>query len=156
MLIAFLCSSCYSFKGTSIPQGVKTYYIPDVSLVDLSAPPETPIDFREKLRGKIRRQSNLNWTDTDPQVEFICTISRFDVLTASAGADAIVEQNTLKITVNVEYVTNYDEEEGWEKSFTETYNFDANEDLSQVQNQYIDNIFDRITEQIFLQAFAQW
>jgi hypothetical protein len=57
ILIAMILISdgCYSFKGTSIPVEVTTFYIGLFDNQVPSATPTLPRDFTEKLRDKIRR-----------------------------------------------------------------------------------------------------
>lgn len=156
IVIIMTFASCYSFKGISIPPEVSQYYVNQVKLTALDAPATITEVFRETLRTKVRQQSSLSWQETDPDIEFLATISNYNVSTEAAGEGSTVTLNKLSITVNVEYIDNTDEDRNWKKNFNYGVPFDPNIDFRSNQDAFIDDIFDQITEQIFNEAFAQW
>ena len=136
--------SCYSFRGVSIPPDVKTFYVRQVRLSDFAAPPDSPEKFMEQLREKIRSQSSLKWNEIDPQIEFDCEITGFRVSNEANQQGNEVSLNKLTISVRVAYINNTDEDENWNKTVSFGIPFDPNEDLLEVQDGYIDNIFEQI------------
>lgn len=148
--------SCYSFKGISIPADVKTFYVRQVRLSDFGAPADSPERFMEQFRQKIRSQSSLKWDDTNPHIEFDCEISSFRVSNEGNQQGNEVSLNKLTITVKVEYINTNDEDENWNKSFSFGIPFDPSEDLQAVQDGYIEDIFEQISENIFNDAFTNW
>lgn len=149
-------TGCYSFKGVSIPAEVKTFYVPAVKLTDYSAPPDSPERFMEQFRQKVRSQSSLQWDETNPDIEFDCSITGFRVSNEGSRAGNEVSLNKLTISVKVDYLDNTNEEENWTKTFSFGLPFDAAQDLQEVQDGYIEDIFDQITENIFNDAFTNW
>ena len=149
-------SSCYSFKGVSIPADVKTFYVRQVRLTDFAAPADSPERFMEQFREKIRSQSSLKWNDTDPHIEFDCEISSFRISNEGNQQGNEVSLNKLTISVKVEYINNNDEEENWKKTVSFGIPFDPSEDLQEVQDGYIEDIFEQISENIFNDAFTNW
>ena len=156
LFISIVLSSCYSFKGISIPLDVKTFYLPPVQLTDYSAPPDTPEKFMEQMRQKIRSQSKLKWNETDPHIEFECSIVGFRVSNEGNQAGNEVSLNKLTISVKVNFFNNNTEEDDWTKTFSFGIPFDPSQDLQEVQDGYIDDIFEQITENIFNEAFTDW
>ena len=156
LFISIVLSSCYSFKGISIPPDVKTFYLPPVQLTDYSAPPDTPEKFMEQMRQKIRSQSSLKWNETDPHIEFECSIVGFRVSNEGNQAGNEVSLNKLTISVKVNFFNNNTEEDDWTKTFSFGIPFDPSQDLQEVQDGYIDDIFEQITENIFNEAFTDW
>lgn len=154
-LVVNFCS-CYSFRGVSIPADVNTFYVRQVRLTDFAAPPDTPERFMEQYRQKVRSQSNLKWDEIEPHIEFDCEISSFRVSNEGNQQGNEVSLNKLTITVKVKYINNLDEEENWDKSFSFGIPFDPSEDLQEVQDGYIEDIFDQISENIFNDAFTNW
>lgn len=156
VLLLVVFSGCYSFRGVSIPADVKTFYVAPVQLTDYSAPPDTPEKFMEQLRQKIRTQSELRWNEDDPNIEFECSITGFRISNEGAREGNEVSLNKLTITVKVNYFNYNNEEEDWTKNFSFGIPFDASQDLEEVQDGYIDDIFDQISENIFNDAFTNW
>ena len=147
---------CYSFKGISIPADVKTFYVQKVKLTDFKAPPDTPELFMDQFRQKVRSQSSLTWNDTDPHIEFDCTITGFNVSNEGNRSGNEVSLNKLTITISVNYINNNNEDDNWKKNFSFGIPFDPSQDLQEVQDGYIEDIFDQIAENVFNDAFTNW
>lgn len=157
ILASIIFVGCYSFKGISIPADVKTFYVQKVKLTDYIAPPDTPERFLDQFRQKIRSQaSDLKWDDVNPHIEFDCTITGFKVTNEGDRAGNEVSLNKLTISVMVNYINNNNEDDNWNKSFSFGLPFDASQDLQEVQDAFIEDIFDQITENIFNDAFTNW
>ena len=147
---------CYSFKGISIPADVSTFFVQQVKLTDFKAPPDTPERFMEQIRQKVRSQSSLTWNEIDPDVEFDCTITGFNVTNEGNSQGNQVSLNKLTIVVNVDYINNNNEDDNWNKSFSFGLPFDPSQDLQEVQDDFIEDIFDQISENVFNDAFTNW
>ena len=154
--LVIFCVGCYSFRGINIPPGINTFYIPQVGLDDFQAPPDLPEKFMEALRAKVRNQSPLLWEDENPDVQFDCSVKSFRVNNRGATAANQVAFNELVISVKVDYVNNVDESDTWSKNFSFNVPFDPATDLQTVQNDFIDEIFEQISEQVFNEAFTNW
>jgi hypothetical protein len=149
-------TGCYSFKGISIPADVKTFYVQQVKLTDFKAPPDTPERFMEQIRQKVRSQSSLTWNENDPDVEFDCTVTGFNVTNEGNSQGNQVSLNKLTIVVNVDYINNRNEDDNWNKSFSFGLPFDPALELQDVQDDFIEDIFDQISENVFNDAFTNW
>ena len=158
MVLGVVLQSCYSFRGVSIPADVNTFFVRQVRLspsVQL-APADSPERFMEQFREKIRSQSDLKWNDTDPHIEFDCEITGYRVSNEGNQQGNEVSLNKLTISVKVGYINNNDEEEDWSKTYSFGIPFDPSEDLQEVEDGYIQDIFDQIGENIFNDAFTNW
>lgn len=163
LLICFYLSqiSCnpsfgYSFKGISIPADVKTFYVELFENQDASAVPTLPRDFTEKLKDKIRRESNLQYNDTEPDIEFSGAITRFQVTAEAPKADEEIGFNKLTIAVNVSFENNNDEKAAWKQQFTFDDFFAPEQNLLDVQENLINNITDELVDRVFNKAFTNW
>ena len=156
IIIAVTLNSCYSFRGVSIPSDVNSFYVRQVKLTDFAAPADTPERFMEQFRQKVRSQSTLKWNEVDPHIEFDCSITSFKVSNEGDQQGNQVSLNKLTISVKVAYINNNDEDENWNKTFSFGIPFDPSEDLQEVQDGYIEDIFDQISENIFNDAFTNW
>lgn len=149
-------TGCYSFKGISIPADVNTFYVQQVKLTDFKAPPDSPERFMDQFRQKVRSQSSLTWDDTNPHIEFDCTITGFNVTNEGNREGNEVSLNKLTIVLKVNYINNNNEDDNWSKNFSFGIPFDPTQDLQEVQDGYIEDIFEQISENIFNDAFTNW
>lgn len=156
IMVLFCAVGCYSFKGISIPDGMQDFYVEEVKLNTLDAPPNITYTFRETLRSKVRNQSRLTWDEENPDAEFLCTIMNYSITTEAAREGNTAALNKLTITVSAEYINNQNEDDTWKKNFSYSIPFDPTIDIQTNQDAFIADIFDQITEQIFNEAFAQW
>lgn len=162
LAISFTLPGClikgngYSFQGISIPPDVNTYY---VELFENQAPaavPTLPRDFTELLKDEIRRESRLQYSDVDPDIEFSGAITGFRVTAEAPKADEQIGFNKLTITVQVNFISNKDEKANWKQQFSFEDFFGANENLLDVQDGLIQNINNELVDRIFNRAFTNW
>lgn len=151
-------SSCffYSFKGTSIPAEVKTYFVERFDVRASSAIPTVGQTFSEALKDKIRAQSNLNQSDENPDIEFKGVVTDYYVSSEAPQAGETTAFNRLSITLSVEYIYYKNEEKNWKENFRSFADFGSNVNLIDVQDQLIDAIQEEMIEKIFNRAFNDW
>lgn len=156
VLLILTFSSCYSFKGISIPPEVNTFAVIDFINKEPDAPLDIEITFSEQLRSKVRNESRLRQVDVDPDIQFEGEITSFRVEAEAPKEGNTVDLNKLIIGVKVSYKNNIIEGEDWNKSFSKFRTFSSASDLSDVQDDLIEEIFDQITESVFNEAFTDW
>lgn len=154
-----LVSSCYSFRGISIPEAVETAYVPNFRNNALTAPPTLFLDMTEALRDKVRDEARLIVSEEEPDIEIRGTLVDFRVTAegASPAGDvaAFAKDNRLTIVVAIEYIDLRDPQaEGWKSNFSEFYEFPGSQSLASVQDEAIEFLTDQINEKIFNRAFA--
>ena len=156
LLSLFLLSGCYSFKGTSISPDVKTFYVAPFDNNAPDAPPTLPIEFSEALRAKILNESRLVLDEENPDVEFVGAITTWRVSSEAPKPGELVAFNRLTIGVRVEYINHRNEEENWKSNFAYFADYDATQNLLDVQDQLIEAINEELVNQIFNKAFTNW
>lgn len=149
-------SNRYSLKGISIPADVKTYYVSRFKNNALNAPPTLAIQIEEALKDKIRRESPLVSNESEPDIEFNGTIVDFRVTAEAPQPGEFSSINRLTIITKIEYISNKNEEDDFEKNFTRFFDFPATTELAAIQSQAIEDILDQIMEDIFNKAFTNW
>lgn len=150
-------SSCYSFKGITIPSDVNTYFVDNFQNNALGAPGDINQRFSEALRAKIRNESRLSYNEQNPDIEFSGNIVRFTITPEAPQAGNTVALNKLEIAVAVDYVNNKDESKNWKaKQFTFFRTFGSDQDFISIQDGLIDEIFKQLMENIFNEAFTGW
>lgn len=156
VLPLLVLSSCYSLSGISIDPTTKTYYVDLFENRAFESDPNYPATFTEDLKEKIRTQSRLTYTETDPDIEFSGAISEWRVTSEAPTGDAVTSFNRLTIAVQVEYVDNKNEKNNFKKRFSFFSDFGADQNLIDVQETLLEEINDNLVEFIFNEAFTNW
>ncbi len=156
-LLSFsLALGCYSFKGISIPPDVNTYYVSLFEDQTQQSAPTFPRDFTERLKDRIRRETRLTYSDTDPDIEFSGAITGFSVTAEAPKANEQIGFNKLTVTVRVEFINHKNEKANWRQQFSFYDYFDPAQNLLDVQDQLLENISKELVDQIFNRAFTNW
>ncbi len=156
IFLFFGFSSCLSFKGITIPDEVKTYYVEPVEVRELNAPAEVAQIFLETLRQKVREQSRLLYDDQEPHVIFTPIITKYSINSVAPQEGDLVAFNRLDIGVSISYEDTTNEENDYTKSFNAFEDYPASENLQDREEELISTIFDDITERIFNDTFSDW
>jgi len=158
-LILISLSGCYSFKGISISPEINTFYVSAFQNVAANAPAGIEIQFTDGLIQRINNNSKLNYSDTDPDIEFDGSISSFRVSAVApqqSGEQATTAFNRLTISAKINHINNINEDENWSQTFSFFEDFDSNTDLSGIQDDLIERIFEQMINDIFNKAFTNW
>jgi len=161
LIVVLAFAGCYSFRGVSIAPDINTYYVRQVTTgeniySDAAPPPDLPERLMEQLRLTVRSQSKLRENDVTPDIEFDCRINSYRITNEASQSGNEVSLNKLTIGISVEYINNLREDEGWKKSYSIGVPFDPSLDLQSVQDDFIQDIFEQITDQVFNDAFTDW
>ena len=152
-------SSCYSFKGISIPPEANTYYVNDFALRANNAPAQIDQIWSEALREKIRNESRLTYDEQSPDIEFDGSITSYRVVGTAPQEGNTVSLNKLTIGISVTYTNNAGDggkDDEWTQNFSFFKDFDATLDLNSVEEAFIEEIFEQLTENVFNKAFTNW
>lgn len=156
LLTPWLSGCKVSMSGNSIPPEVNTFYVGTFKLNAPNAPATVPQTFAELLKDKVSRESRLEFTNLDPDLEFNGAIQSFTVSAVAPKPDEQTSFNRLTIHVAIEYTNHLDAKGEWQRSFSHFADFPTDQNLLQVQDELITIIFDQILEDIFNQAFNNW
>ena len=74
----------------------------------------------------------------------------------SATAEIKAAQNRLTMGVNLRYFNTKNEEDDFEKKYSFFYDFPADKQFYDVRDNALDEIFERITQDIFNETLAKW
>ena len=158
ILLFFAAQSCgvYSFTGgsTGDAKTIQVDYFPN------NAPLVEPIvsqKFTLALQDLFLRQTNLSPTSSGGDLHFEGEITDYRIIPISATADQTAAQNRLNISIRVRFYNKLIEEDDFEKTFSFFSDFDANQQLTGTAlEDALDEIFERITQDIFNASVAKW
>lgn len=157
-LSIFTLNSCkyYNFTGTG-KIDAKTFQVNYFQNTADLIEPGIERDFTLALQDLIQNQTNLNLTNSGGDLIYEGEITGYRITPMTATADQRTAQNRLTITVNVRFINNKKEEDDFEKPFSFFYDYPADQQLIGTTLQTAkDEIFERITQDIFNASLAKW
>ncbi|MAD97900.1 MAG: hypothetical protein CMB99_11295 [Flavobacteriaceae bacterium] len=163
ILAIVLCSSlvltqcgAYSFTGgnTGDAETIQIDFFPNQApLVE----PALTQRFTNDLQDLFTRQTNLTLTNSNGDLHFSGEITGFRITPLSGTANQTAAQNRLTVSVNVRFENKLVEKDNFEKVFSFYSDFDANSQLTGgVLEAALDEIIERITQDIFNASVAKW
>jgi len=153
----FIVYGCgiYSFTGASYGNA-KTVTIHLFENKASIVNPDLAPMLTEKLQDKFINESPLNLLDNDGDLEFQGKIIKYEIKPGQIQAGETAASNRLTITVKVKFTNKLESQNNYEKTFSWYEDFDANENLSDVEQDLIDKITDKLVEDIFNEAVVKW
>ena len=159
-LISFSCG-IYSFTGSSIPVGVETFQVDYFENIAGGRPgstiePGLDRDFTIALQDLILNQTSLNLVNDGGDIIYSGEIIEFSVTPMAATAEITAAQNRLTMSVMLNYVNVLNEEDNIEKRFSFYYDFPGNLQVYDIKDAALQEIFERLTQDIFNETLAKW
>ena len=167
ILIVVICSSIfiscgiYSFTGSSIPVGVETFQVDYFENTAGGKPgstvePGLDRDFTIALQDLIVNQTSLNLVNEGGDIIYGGEIVEYSVTPMAATAEIKAAQNRLTMAVMVNYENVSNEEDNFEKRFSFYYDFPGNLQVYDIKDSALEEIFERITQDILNETLAKW
>jgi subtilase family serine protease len=157
--ILFTFSGCgiYSFTGANVDPSIKTFQVNYFQNNAEVVEPGIELTFTRRLQDLIQNQTNLSLTNANGDLLYEGEITQFRITPMTATANQLAAQNRLTITVNVRFVNKNKEDDNFEKPFSFYFDYPGNELLTgSVLNNALEEIFERITQDIFNASLAKW
>ena len=156
-ILIFFASGCgiYSFSGANYGDA-KTV---SIQMFDNVAPivnPQLSQMFYDKLVDKFVSQSPLNLVNSGGDLQFKGKITGYDVKPINIQAGETAANNRLTITVKVKFTNKKEPDNNFDKTFSWYADFPADKNLAEVESELIDQITDKIVEDIFNAAVVNW
>lgn len=158
IIITLVLQACgiYSFTGGDTGDA-KSF---QVNFFQNNAPivePGIDRNFTLALQDLIQNQTNLELTNTNGDLVYEGEITSYAIAPMSANADQKASQNRLTITINVRFTNKLKEDDDFEKKFSFFYDYPATQQLTGANlTTAIEEIYERITQDIFNASLAKW
>ena len=150
------CSVNYSFTGASISPEVKTVSIEHFQNLAPLVNPTLSNSLTEDLRNKFVSQTRLNVVSAYGDLNFSGEIRDYRIQPVSIQGNEVAAQNRLTISVRVKFVNSIDTSQNYEKTFSHFADFDSRQQLVQVEQALVAEILEKLVEDIFNNAVANW
>ncbi|MDN3708306.1 LptE family protein [Myroides ceti] len=158
LFFSLLLNSCsvYNFTGTGKIDAVSfqvNNFLNNATLVE----PGIERTFTVALQDLIQNQTVLTLTNTNADLVYEGEITEYRISPMTATADQTAAQNRLYISIRVRFTNKNKPEDDFEQSFSHFYDYPANEQLIGARlNGAIDEIYERITQDVFNASLAKW
>ena len=145
----------YSFTGADIGNA-KTFQVNffqnNADLVE----PGIDRTFTFQLQDLIQNQTSLSLVNSSGDLIYEGEITQYSITPMTSTAKLTAAQNRLTMNVNLRYFNTKNEEDDFESQFSFFYDFPAEIQLYDIQGSAHDEIFERITQDIFNATLAKW
>ena len=158
ILSVLTLSSCgiYSFTGASTGDA-KSFQVNNFQNTADLIEPGIERTFKLNLQDLIQNQTNLTLTNNNADLIFEGEIIDYYIAPMTATAQNTAAQNRLTIAVQVRYYNTLEPEKDFDRRFSFYYDYDARTQLvGATLNTAIEEIYDRITQDIFNAALTDW
>lgn len=157
-------NSCYSFTGSSLTDE-KTVQINEfpnnASLVN----PALSQQFSTDIQNRFLQRTTLKGTKSNPDILIEGEISDYSITpttissntqTNPAGGVVQQAQNKLTITVKVHYENKVHPDSSFDRTYTDEAAFNSSLSQSDIENQQVKIVTERIINKIFNDIVANW
>ncbi|WP_430411689.1 LptE family protein [Kordia sp.] len=153
--LSFTGCKFYNFTGTG-DLNAETY---QVNFFQNNAPiiePGLDRDFTLALQDLIQNQTSLTLVRSNADLIYEGEIVEYRVSPMSATANNTAAQNRLTIAVQVRFTHNNRPDDDFDTRFSFFYDYPASSQLAAVQSTAFEEIFERLTQDIFNASLANW
>ncbi|HEU0137776.1 MAG TPA: LptE family protein [Flavobacterium sp.] len=155
-MMTFSGCSVYNFTGTGKIDASTfqvNYFQNNAELIE----PGIERTFTLRLQDLIQNQTNLNLVNSGGDLTYEGEIVDFRITPMAATADQRAAQNRLTISVLVRFTNKNKEADDFEKRFSHFHDYSGEAQLvGPILSAALDDIFDRITQDVFNDSLAKW
>lgn len=156
VLLSVSGCSVYNFTGTGKIDADSfqvNYFQNNAEIVE----PGIELTFTRRLQDLIQNQTNLSLTNSGGDLIYEGEIVDYRIAPMTATANQRAAQNRLTIGVLLRFTNRKKEDDNFEKRYSFFYDFSGNElPTGGVLREALDEIFERITQDIFNDTLAKW
>lgn len=158
VLLIFFLQSCgiYSFTGASISSEINSVSVSNFDVLAPSSPPVLSNLLSETLKDKFNDETSLSILSNDGDLQFEGEITSYNLKPIAIQADETAAQNRLTISVKVKYTNMKDDEFNYHTNFSRFRDYSSTQELSDVEQQLLEEIAQELVEDIFNKALSNW
>ena len=160
MALVMLLASCtvsYKFNGASINYDIiKTIGIENFPNRALYQWGPMEAMFNNALSDIYVNQTKLQQVSRGGDLLLSGEITSYDQVNKSISSDGYSSMMQLKMTVKVKFENTKNPTEDFERQFSASREFDASQQLNDVQDELVNQMIKEIVEQIFNATVANW
>ena len=150
------CTVQYSMGGANINPDVHTISVDDFPSRAPSGPADLGQFFTNELKDKFQSQTRLTVVNERGDLNFRGQISDYDTRPVSVGGEQTAQMTRLTLRVHVVFTNEKHPENSYESDFSHYEDFDSAKSLSQIEDQLIESISEKLIDDIFKKAVVNW
>lgn len=150
------CTTSVSFTGTVVDDGLESFSVEPFDNDANVVVPSLAQDFTLELTNLFLRNTRLKNVKNNGSLVFSGAITDYRVTPVAIQGNETAGQNRLTIGVKVYCENTLDDEKSWDEVFTQFTDFDATSSLSDVEDELIKDINEKLTQDIFNKTFSNW
>jgi hypothetical protein len=150
------CRIGYSFSGASLSPEMKTI---SVQFFPNQAPlfqPTLSTVFTEALKNRMTSQTSLELINNSADLDFQGEITNYSTTPMAIQGNETAGLNRLTISVHVKFTNQKNPKLNFDKTFSQFADYESSQALSSVENDLIQQIVDKLTEDVFNAALTNW
>lgn len=160
LILSFYGCGAYNFSGADIgtAESFQVNFFQNYADQNPGSTIEPGLDreFTNALQEMVNNLTSLSLTGSNGDLLYEGEIVEYRVTPMTATADQLTAQNRLTMSVNVRFFNKTKEDADFERRFSFFFDFDAAAALPSVQAQAHEEIFERITQDIFNASLGNW
>lgn len=163
--LSLCCTACrflgvtvtYNMSGGSLDPRVQTFsvdYFPNKAPLVMPTLSDT---FTEKLTEYMRQKTGLTQlTDNDGDIRFEGQITEYSQRPINITSDEVAASNRLTIGIRVKYTNVIDDKYDFSSTFSNYADYSTDVDFNSVEESLVEEILDKIIEDIYNKAIVNW
>lgn len=157
ILIPSSCSISYKLNGSALDYSIyKTISVSEFPIRAALVYPPLQQTFENALLDYIARNTRLQVTEGATDLSMEGEITGYNLTPQAVTENALASQTRLTITVRVKYTDHKNDRNNVDQSFSAYQDFDANEMLTDVQDELCQQITDQLVDLIFNATLGNW
>jgi hypothetical protein len=150
------CTVNYSMGGANIEPDVKTLTIDRIPNRAPSGPPGMSQLFTNKLKDRFQSQTSLKFVESRGDLQFSGEITDYSTEPKSVTGDERASMTRLTITVHIKFTNQKHPDNSFETNFSQYEDFESSKNLSAVEDQLVEDISEKLIDDIFNKAVVNW
>lgn len=150
----------FTFSGANLSPKVKTFSVDTFANEAADGPANLGLSFTESLKTYLLKNTNLEMAPdgTKGDIEYSGFVQSYTIapIAAGAGSAQLAEQQRMTVSVKVNFVNNYEDENSFDQAFSFYYDFPATQTPQSVEPVALDVIFEQVNYDIFSKSIANW
>ncbi|MFK8044547.1 MAG: LPS assembly lipoprotein LptE [Crocinitomicaceae bacterium] len=152
----FILTSCVSYSVLDASINAENFSVSIFEEQAANAPVGYGAQFTEFLKDFVIGRSSLKLANTEADLSISGQVVNYSVLPVAVQGNQTTAQNRLTITILVSVLNNKNPEESFEQRFSQFSDFDASSDLSSEEDALIEDINEKLGQDIINKLSSNW
>ncbi|HIP35658.1 MAG TPA: hypothetical protein EYG85_02260 [Crocinitomix sp.] len=148
--------SCFSYSFIDGSIDAESFSVSIFEEQAANAPAGYGGQFTDYLKNFIIGRSKLKLKDIDADIQISGKIVGYNTAPLAVQSDEAAALSRLTVTMFVSVVNNVKPEQSFEQNFSQFSDFDSNNDLSTVETQLIEDVNNKIAQDIVNKLSSNW